>query len=171
VLLLVLASALAAPAPSNFEVTVTEEALTELLASLAPITRTVQQGPLTLHVRFTDPVVKVTPKAIGVTMKYRATDSGGLIDVSGVATPEMVLRAVRAKRIFEGRLVRSGITLPGGIELPVDGLVDPIVLPAIVTQPISLGEARADATAQGTDVVLEKGKVRISGVVSFAKAK
>ena len=164
----------AAPA-SGFEITFSEALLGSLLTAAAPIEEDVEQeiGMLGLtrtvqvHIKLTDPVVRVQKDGIKVTMNYHLTDPSGFVNQRGVATPEMQIVPVPSKKIFEGRLVRSGVMLPGGIELPLDNLVDPIEIPSVIPQDIDVGSKVLAAEARATDIVLEDGRVRVRGTVTF----
>jgi len=174
VAVLLLAAPPAAKAPA-FEVTFSEALLDAMLKAAAPFEETVEQevGALgftrtvSVNVLLTDPVVSVKKDGIKVTLNYRVTDPSGMLNKSGVATPEMQIVAVPAKNGFEARLVRSGLVLPGGIELPVENLVEPIELPGVISEEVDLGEKLVTAEAKASEVLLEDGKVRVKGTVTF----
>lgn len=172
------ASPTASPKPAaapGFEITFSEAMLGSLLTAAAPIEEDVEQEvgmlgltrTLQIHVKLTDPVVRVQKDGIKVTMNYHLTDPSGFVNQKGVATPEMQIVPVPAKKIFEGRLVRSGLMLPGGIELPIDNLVDPIEIPSVIPQDLDVGSKVLAAEARASDVILEDGRVRVRGTVTF----
>lgn len=168
------APAKGAPAP-GFEATFSEALLDALLKAAAPFEEQVEQevGALgftrtvVVNVKLTDPVVVVRKDGIKVTLNYQVTDPSGMLNKSGVATPEMQIVAVPAKNAFEGRLVKSGLVLPGGLELPVEDMVEPIELPGVIAEELDLGEKIVNAEAKATDVLLEDGRVRVKGTVTF----
>lgn len=73
--------------------------------------------------------------------------------------------------MIEGRLSHSGILLPGGSELPLEGMVKPIELPAVFNETVDLGEKTVPAEARATEVILEDGRVRLKGTIALGKPK
>lgn len=170
----------AAAAPkAGFELVVSEALIGALVTSMMPY-ETVMESEvgvgaftktISVNVRLTNPRVKVTPQGVKVTVDYATDDASGVLTKSGTAVPTMTLTPVLSKGIIEGRLVRSGVMLPGGIELPIEDLVEPIEIPAVIPQQIEAGDKLVNAEARMTEVVLEEGRVRVRGETTFKAAK
>lgn len=167
-------SAKTGPAPA-FEAIFSEALLDAMLKAAAPFEETVEQevGALgftrtvIVNVKLTNPVVSVKKDGIKVTLDYHVTDPSGMLNKAGIATPEMQIVAVPSRNVFEARLVKSGLMLPGGLELPVEDMVDPIELPGLITEEVDLGDKIVNAEAKATEVILEDGKIRVKGSVVF----
>ncbi len=167
------APAKAAPAP-GFEVVFSESLLDAMLKAAAPFEQQVEQEvgalgftkTIVVNVKLTDPVVVVKKDGIKVTLNYQVNDPSGMLNKSGVATPEMQIVPVAGGN-FEGRLVKSGLMLPGGVELPVEDMVEPIELPGVIAEEIDLGDKIVNAEAKASEVILEDGKVRVKGTIAF----
>lgn len=172
------ATATPAPAakPAGFEMTISEALIGAMVSAMMPydtmveqevgalgITRTIQ-----VNVHLSNPRTKITPAGIVVTLDY-TTD--GAFAKSGTATPTMTLTPIPSKQIIEGKLSRSGVMLPGGIELPIEDLVEPIEIPAVIPQKIEAGDKTIAAEARLTEVILEEGRIRVRGDATFKPAK
>jgi hypothetical protein len=170
---------LAAPAlPATnqvIETVIPESALGSLLNAAAPFDQTFDQDleilgmsrTLSIKVHLSDPKVHVAPDGIHVTLKYHLTDDSGVVDMDGTATPLLTITPVPSKKMLEARFSHSGVTLPGGIELPLETLVKPIEIPAAISEEIAVGSKNLSADIQVTDVVTEEGRVRLRGTVVF----
>lgn len=169
----------AAKAAASFEMLISEALIGALVTSMMPYDAVMEQevGVLGLtrtvrvDVRLTNPRVKVTAQGVKVTVDYTANDASGMLSRAGTAVPTMTLTPVPAKQVIEGRLVRSGVMLPGGIELPLEDLVDPIEIPAVIPQQIDAGGKLVGAEARMTEVILEEGRIRVRGDATFKPAK
>jgi hypothetical protein len=174
------AAATPAPAPAkaaaSFELLVSEALIGALVTSMMPYDAVMEQEvgafgitkTVTVNVHLTNPRVKVTAQGVKVTLDY-TTD--GAINKAGVAVPTMTLTPIPSRGIIEGRLVKSGVMLPGGIELPLEDLVEPIEIPAVIPQEIEAGDKVIAAEARMTEVILEEGRVRVRGDATFKPAK
>jgi hypothetical protein len=164
---------LTAAPPAEFSITLSEGVLAGLLTAAAPIEQVVEQdvgvaGRMQLVVTFTEPQVRITNAAIKISMNYHAKNNSGFIDVRGVAKPDMVIVANAAKGVFEARFTRVILTLPGGIEVPVEGALKPIEIPGVITEEVNLGAKVISAQGRGSSVQLETGKVHLRGTMEFS---
>ena len=169
--MLTVSHALADEAP-NMEFVVTEKLLTEFLVAASPIERALSSSATgldaaDLRVTFSNPKVHITNAAIKVTMDFRLHDGSGMIDVSGVASPDLRLVPVPAKKIIEARFSHLTVSLPGGIALPLEGQIEAINLPGVWNTEVSFGERTLLCEATATDVVPEMGQVRLRGHARF----
>lgn len=173
-------SAPAAPkASASFELLVSEALLGALVTSMMPYDAVMEQEvgafgltkTITVNVRLTNPRVKVTPQGVKVTLDYAADDATGVFSKAGTAVPTMTLTPIPSKQVIEGRLVKSGVMLPGGIELPLEDLVDPIEIPAVIPQEIDAGGKIVAAEMRMTEVILEEGRIRVRGDATFKANK
>lgn len=165
------AEAFAAEAPT-MEFVVTEKLLTDFLVAASPIERPVSPSATGLNgadlrVTLSNPKVHISNAAIKVTMDFRLRDSSGTMDISGVASPDLNLVPIPAKKIIEARFSHMVVSLPGGISLPLEGIVDPIRLPGVWSTEVSFGERTLLCDAVATDVVTEMGQVRLRGRAQF----
>ncbi len=167
-------AALAAPA-GIVETILPESVLAALLVAAAPFDETMEQEvggfgfthTVELKVHLSDPKVHVAVDGIHVTMNYHLQDASGVIDTSGVATPLLQITPIPAKQILEARFTHSGVTMPGGIELPLEDLVDPIEIPAVMPQDVDVGTKTVTAEFRVTEITLEEGRVRLRGTMAF----
>ena len=170
------------PAPASvpakapgFEVVLSEALVGAMLTAVMPYETVMEQeiGALGLtktvqvNVRLSNPRTRVTREGVKVTVDYVLNGGGGMFDRSGTATPTLTLTPVPARRVIEGRLTNSGVFLPGGIELPLESLVEPIEIPAVVPQEVEAGDKVIAAEARMTEVVLEDGRIRVRGTATF----
>jgi hypothetical protein len=163
---------LAAPT-QDFEIVLSEGLLAGLLTAASPIEYVYQPntGPtVQLTVTLSDPQVRVSNAAIKVTMNYHARDASGLIDTRGVAKPDLIIVPNPSRGVFEARFVRLIVSLPGGIEVPAEGALKPIDIPALLTESVSLGARTVVASGKGESVQLETGKVHLRGTMTFKTA-
>lgn len=169
----------AASARPTFEVTLSEALIAALVASVMPYETVIEQEigafglakTVQVDVRLSNPRTKVTPQGVKVTLDYVLTSETPMLNRSGTAVPTLALTPVPSRQIIEGRLVKSGITLPGGLELPIEDLVEPIEIPAVIPQEIEAGEKTISAEARLTEVILEEGRVRVRGDAVFKPGK
>lgn len=168
----------AAGAAPSFEAVISEAVIASMLTAMMPYDAVMEQevGALgftkvvQVNVRLTDPKVKVAKDGIKVTVNYALSSPSGMFNQAGTAYPQMTLTPVPSKQMIEGRLVKSGVTLPGGMELPIEDLVDPIEIPSVLPQEVELGEKNVIAEARMNEVLLEDGKIRVKGDVVFKPA-
>lgn len=177
------ASPAASPAPAavrpSFEVTLSEALLGALLSSVMPYQTEMEQEigafglakTVRVDVTLSNPRTKVTPQGVKVTLDYVLKSETSVLNRSGTAVPTLTLTPVPERKVIEGRLVRSGVMLPGGIELPIEDLVEPIEIPAVIPQEIEAGEKTVAAEARLTEVILEEGRVRVRGEAAFTPVK
>jgi hypothetical protein len=166
---------LSAGSSGPFETVLSEQVIGALLSASAPFDETMEQEigilgiskTVTLSIHLSEPKVKVSPDGVHVTMNYHVTDDSGVLDQSGVAMPLLQITPVPAKQTLEARLTHSGVVLPGGIELPVESLVDPIEIPAVMMEDVDLGSKVLVAEVHAREVINEEGHVRIRGDVTF----
>lgn len=169
------AAAVAAAPAGIVETILPESVLASLLVAAAPFDETMEQEvggfgfthTVELKVHLSDPKVHVAADGIHVTMNYHLQDASGVIDTSGVATPLLQITPIPAKQILEARFTHSGVTMPGGIELPLEDLVDPIEIPAVMPQDVDVGTKTVTAEFRVTEVTLEEGRVRLRGTMAF----
>lgn len=165
-----------APAKAGFELVISEALIGAMVTAMMPYDTVLEQEvgalgftkTIIVNVHLSNPRTKVTASGVIVTLDY-TTD--GAFAKSGIATPTMILTPVPSKGIIEGRLVKSGVTLPGGIELPIEDLVEPIEIPAVIPQQIEVGDKTIAAEARMTEVLLEDGRIRVRGDATFKPAK
>ncbi len=166
----------AGPAAPEVELVLTDEALTTLLRAGTPYETTIEQdlglgGAARLAVTLTNPSVHVTNAAVKAKVDVRVRDASGLVDVSGVATPDLQIVAVPAKGVLEARFVRLSVTLPGGIALPIDASLPPILLPGVWRTDVTFGDRVMTAEARAVDVVPEIGRARVRGTLKLEPRK
>lgn len=169
-------SSKAAADEPELEIVIPERMLEDFLVAAAPFDQTLTREvavlgftrSVKLDLTLTNPKVKVTPAGVVVTMDYLLRGPGGVTS-KGVATPKLDLKAVEGKSLLEGRLSGAKLSATGGIELPVEELLEPIQFPAGATGPIPVGNSVVEAQAHAREVLLEKGKVRVKGAWSFTK--
>lgn len=160
------------------ELVVPERMIEDFLSAASPYKRTLTQDvnvlgfskKVQLNLRLTDPKVKVTPEAVFVTLTYDLKGPGGITS-RGRATPRMVLRVVEGKGLIEGRLTDAKLSAAGGIDIPVDDLIEPVRFPAETSGPLAVGDTKLQAAFRASDVELEKGQVRIKGLWTFKPAE
>jgi hypothetical protein len=161
----------AAPATPDYEVIFSEALLTRVLAATTPITTTydVDLGAqkVKLDIKLSNPVVHISNVVIKVTVDYEIRDQGGLIALKGVATPEMVVTAIPAKRTLEARLTRGEVSLLPGVTLPLDRVIEPFTLPASAAQTVVVNGKEMTAQAVATAVSVERGYLRVKGSVEL----
>jgi hypothetical protein len=163
--------------PPVVELGASDQALTAMLAAACPISQTIDSaaaglpGMAKIAVELTEPSVRVTNAAVKVTMRYHAKDASGLVDLSGVAKPDLRFVVIPGKGIVEARLVRLVIALPGGVEVPLDTSLAPFALPAIWSTPIDLNGKPVVAQVTVTEVVPEAGRAVLRGEIAFKPRK
>ena len=122
--------------------------------------------------QLTNPKVHVAADGVHVSLDYHLTDASGLVDTTGVATPLLVITPIPAKQVLEAKFTHSGVALPGGVEMPLEELVDPIEIPAVIPQEIDVGGKTVVAEMHASEVLMEEGRIRLRGTVTFKpKAK
>lgn len=159
------------------ELLIPEQMIEDFLTAAVPYKTTVIQNvnvfgfakKVQLNLRLTDPKVKVTPDAVFVTFAYDLKGPGGITS-RGKATPRMDLRVIEGKGQLEGRLTGAKLAATGGLDIPVDDLIEPIRFPAVASGPLSMGDTKLQAEVNATGVELEKGQVRVKGRWTFAPA-
>lgn len=158
------------------ELVLTDELLTAVLKAATPRDVPLEQdlglgGAMKLTVTLSNPSVHVTNAAIKVKVDVRLRDGSGMIDVAGVASPDLRIVPVPEKGILEARFVRLNVTLPGGVAVPLDARLDPISLPGTWQTEITFGDRVVIAEARASEVVPEVGRARVRGTVTFKPAK
>ncbi len=160
-----------ATAPPSVDIDISQESLQGLLEAMAPIenSATIRFGGARIKVflRLSEPKVEVTPEKILISAKYEARDENGLIRLNGVAHPEMEIVKAPNRPRFQGKMKRSGILLPGGIDLPIENFVPPINLPATYSNQFRLRDKTVTANSEVKRVTLVKGKIRLHCDVTF----
>ncbi len=157
----------------NMELLITDKLLTELLVAVSPIEHTVKGEALGLtgagkiHITLSNPQARISSGAVKVKMGFRVRDESGLLDLNGVATPDLRIVAMPDKKQIEARFVRFLVTLPGGVGVALDGYLEPILLPGVWSNELMFGDKQVAAEAVAKEVVLEPGRVRLRGVVVF----
>ncbi len=155
------------------ELAVSDDALTAIVAAACPIRQVLDgsavgfPGVSKLEIELFDPSVHVTNAAVKVTMRYRARDTAGLLELTGVAKPDLRFVVLSDKGIIEARLSRLVVTLPGNFEVPFDAVVEPFTLPAIWPAPIEFNGKSMIAEITVTDVVPETGRALLRGGIVF----
>ena len=174
------AKAAAAPAaPSGFEAFVSEQTLAGLLAAAAPWHDTESQDydvlgmtkTVTLDVTVSDPVLHVAHDGLHLDVNWHVRSASGVVDANGVAHPDLQVVAVPGKNVFEVKVVRANVELPGGIDLPLEQVIDPIELPAVIPQDLDVGDKTVPAEVRLSDVVPEDGRLHLRGTVVYGKPK
>ena len=159
--------------PPLVELGVSDQALTAMLAAACPIKHTVDSaaaglpGVAKLTVELTDPSVRVTNATVKVTMRYHARDAAGIIDLRGVAKPDLQFVVLPTKKLIEARLVRLVVALPGGAEVPLDASLAPFSLPAVWSTPIDLNGKAVTTEITVKEVVPTMGQAVLRGEVAF----
>ncbi|MCK5690115.1 hypothetical protein KAI87_12635, partial [Myxococcota bacterium] len=168
---------LLAATPPGVSLSLSEKTLGELLTKVVPIQKEAQAaggfaafGPApTVTVVMTEPTVRITNAVIKVTMKYTAKDASGVIDLSGVVKPDLVLVAMPGKKIVQARFTSLTLSLPGGMSLPLDGMMEPFDLPGAWPLAMVIEGKTINAEIVVTKVVTERGVVRLMGDMVYPK--
>ncbi len=159
----------------SVELLIPQEMIEEFLVAATPYTRIITRDvnvlgfskKVQLNLRLTEPKVKVTEKGVFVTFAYDVRGPAGT-SARGRATPQMELRIIKSKGIVEGRLTGAKLSAAGGVDVPMDDLIEPLRFPAATSGPLVMGDTKLEAKIHATDVVLETGNVRVKGRWSFA---
>lgn len=165
-----------APAAPELELVLPERMLEEFLVAAAPFDRVIHHEAsvlgmsrrVRLDLRLMRPRVKVTPAGIRVTFDYDLRGPAGL-SARGQVTPRLQLRALPEKGVLEGRLTDARLSA-SAVEIPVEDLMDPVLLPVLAHGPLDVGPSRVQAEVAAREVVLEEGRVRVLGRWSFSRA-
>lgn len=168
----------ASEAPPELELVIPAKMLESLLEAAAPFERKITQQvvlmgfsqKVNVDLRLTSPRVEVTPKGVRVTFDYVLKGPGGITS-RGRATPKMELRPIPDKGIIEGRLTGAKLSATGGIEVPVEDLLEPVQIPASASGPLVLGDKKIQAEGRAREVVLEDGLIRVRGTWDFKRAE
>lgn len=166
--------AVEAKAAPQLELLIPQQMIEDFLAAAMPYERTVNQQvgafgimqTVKVHLRFTHPRVSVTPKGVVVTMDYVLKGPGGVTS-RGRATPRMELRALNDQNLIEGKLTGARLSATGGINIPMDDLMEPVRFPAGADGPLDVGGKKVIAQGRAREVVLEDGVVRVRGDWEF----
>jgi hypothetical protein len=162
-------------AAPEMELVLSDELLTAVLRAATPREVPLDQdlglgGAVKLTVTLSNPSVHVTNAAVKVKVDVRLRDGSGMIDVTGVANPDLRIVPVPEKGLLEARFVRLNVTLPGGVAVPLDAKLDPIALPGVWQTEVSFGDRVVVAEARAVEVVPEVGRARVRGTVTFKPA-
>ena len=104
-------------------------------------------------------------------MRYHAKDAAGVIDLRGVAKPDLKFVVVPDRAVIEARLARLVIALPGGLEVPLDTSLAPFSLPAVWSTPVDLNGKAVVAEIRVVEVVPETGTAVLRGEIAFKPRK
>jgi len=168
-----------APAPTGFEAYVSEATLGGLLSAAAPWHQTTSQDydvlgmtkTVTLDVTVSDPVLRIARDGLHLDVAWHVRSASGVLDANGVALRDLQITAVPAMSAFVLKLVRANVDLPGGIDLPLEQVIDPIELPAVIPQDLDVGDKTVPAEVHLSDVVPEDGRLHLRGSVVYGKPK
>ncbi len=162
--------------PAELELIIPERLIEELLTAAAPFDRVIHQEVaafgltqrVRLDLRLMRPRVKVAKEGVRVTFDYDLRGPAGL-SARGEVTPLLQLRALPGRGVLEGRLTGAKISATA-LEVPLDDLVDPVLIPAMAEGPMEVGPQTVHAELSAREVVLEEGRVRVLGAWLFRKA-